>query len=64
MPAAGLSYPAGPYRFVDREFLVITYETDPDIIREHLPEPLEPIEQPLVRRGYIVRNCTVWTNSG
>ena len=30
MPAAGPSYPAGPYRFVDREFMVITYETDPD----------------------------------
>ena len=27
MPAAGPSYPAGPYRFVNREFLVITYET-------------------------------------
>jgi len=30
MPAAGPSYPAGPYRFIDREFLVITYETDPN----------------------------------
>jgi acetoacetate decarboxylase len=29
MPMAGPSYPAGPYRFVNREFLVITYETDP-----------------------------------
>ena len=32
MPAAGPSYPAGPYRFVDREYMVITYETDPEII--------------------------------
>ncbi len=38
MPAAGPSYPAGPYRFVNREFLVITYETDPDLIRAGLPE--------------------------
>ena len=44
MPAAGPSYPAGPYRFVNREFLVITYETDPDLIRADLPEPLEPID--------------------
>jgi acetoacetate decarboxylase len=42
MPMAGPSYPAGPYRFVNREFLVITYETDPDLIRAGLPEPLEP----------------------
>ena len=49
MPAAGPSYPAGPYRFVDREFLVITYETDPELIRAGLPEPLEPIEQPISR---------------
>ena len=48
MPAAGPSYPAGPYRFVDREFMVITYETDPEVVRQQLPEPLEPIEQPLV----------------
>ena len=33
MPLAGPSYPKGPYRFVDREYMVISYETDPDIIR-------------------------------
>jgi acetoacetate decarboxylase len=53
MPAAGPSYPAGPYRFVDREFLVITYETDPELIRDHLPEPLEPVERPLVHYEWI-----------
>jgi acetoacetate decarboxylase len=53
MPAAGPSYPAGPYRFIDREFLVITYETDPELIRAQLPEPLEPIEQPLVHYEWI-----------
>jgi acetoacetate decarboxylase len=26
MPASGPSYPAGPYRFIHREFMVITYE--------------------------------------
>ncbi len=42
MPLASPSYPRGPYRFVDREYLLIRYETDPDILREFLPEPLEP----------------------
>jgi acetoacetate decarboxylase len=42
MPLASPSYPAGPYRFLDREYLIVTYETDPDAIREALPEPLRP----------------------
>jgi acetoacetate decarboxylase len=53
MPAAGPSYPAGPYRFVDREYMVITYETDPVVIREHLPEPLEPLAEPHVHYEWI-----------
>ncbi|MBV8193786.1 MAG: acetoacetate decarboxylase [Alphaproteobacteria bacterium] len=53
MPLAGGSYPDGPYRFVDREYLVISYETDPEVIREQLPEPLEPLEQPLVSYEWI-----------
>jgi acetoacetate decarboxylase len=53
MPAAGPSFPAGPYRFVDREFMVISYETDPEVIRHQLPEPLEPIAQPLVHYEWI-----------
>jgi acetoacetate decarboxylase len=42
MPAFSPSYPRGPYRFVRREYLIVTYETDPDAIRAALPEPLEP----------------------
>src|SRR5947208_1930569 len=53
MPAAGPSYPAGPYRFINREFLVITYETDPVLIRAGLPEPLQPIDQPIVKYEWI-----------
>src|SRR5262249_50632227 len=53
MPAAGPSYPAGPYRFIDREYMVITYETDPEIIREQLPEPLEPLDRPQVHYEWI-----------
>src|SRR5215813_7859193 len=53
MPGTSPSYPAGPYRFVNREYMVITYETDADLIREHLPEPLEPAGQPLVHYEWI-----------
>lgn len=42
MPVFDPSYPRGPFRFVDREYLIITYETDPEAIRAALPEPLEP----------------------
>ena len=42
MPAASPSYPRGPYRFIDREYPIVTYESDPDAIRAALPQPLEP----------------------
>jgi acetoacetate decarboxylase len=42
MPLSSPSYPRGPYRFIDREYLIVTYESDADAIREALPEPLEP----------------------
>lgn len=42
MPAASPSYPLGPFRFINREYLIITYKSDPDAIREALPEPLMP----------------------
>ena len=45
IPLAGPSYPAGPYRFIDREYMVISYETDPEVVRAQLPEPLEPSGQ-------------------
>ena len=47
-PLASPSYPAGPYRFVDREYMTITYATDPALIRAHLPEPLEPNAENIV----------------
>lgn len=52
MPLTSPSYPPGPYRFVDREFFVITYRTDPDKLREVVPEPLE-IAEPLVKYEFI-----------
>ncbi len=42
MPIASPAYPRGPYRFVNREYFIVTYETDPEAIRAALPEPLEP----------------------
>ena len=48
MPAFSPSYPRGPYRFVHREYLIVTYETEPDVIRAALPEPLEPAPGNLV----------------
>ncbi len=41
MPLQSPTYPRGPYKFFDRQYLVIRYETDLDAIREQLPEPLE-----------------------
>lgn len=42
MPLTSPSYPRGPYRFVDREFLVVSYRTDPAAIAALVPEPLLP----------------------
>ena len=52
MPLTSPAYPKGPYRFVDREFLVITYRTDPEKLRAVVPEPLE-IDEPLVKFEFI-----------
>lgn len=42
MPPGNPSYPRGPYRFIDREYFIVTYRSDPDAIRAAVPEPLEP----------------------
>ena len=34
MPLTSPSYPPGPYRFVNREYLIITYRTLIDRLRE------------------------------
>lgn len=48
MPLTSPAYPRGPYRFINREFLVITYRTDPEKLRAVVPEPLA-LEAPLVK---------------
>src|SRR6266404_4008960 len=52
MPLTQPAYPRGPYRFVDREYFIITYRTDPEKLRALVPEPLE-IEAPLVKYEFI-----------
>jgi len=52
MPLTSPSYPRGPYRFVDREFFVITYRTDPEALRSVVPEPLQ-ITDPVVKYEFI-----------
>ncbi len=41
MPLMSPSYPRGPYRFVNREYLIITYRTDPVMLRTVVPGPLD-----------------------
>jgi len=52
MPLTSPAYPIGPYRFYHREFLIITYRTDPKKLRELVPEPLI-VEEPLVKFEFI-----------
>lgn len=44
MPLTNPAYPIGPYRFVDREYLIITYRTDPAALAKVVPAPLVPID--------------------
>jgi acetoacetate decarboxylase len=53
MPAASPSYPHGPYRFVNREYFIVAYESDKEAIREAVPEPLEPVPEGVVYYEWI-----------
>lgn len=52
MPLTNPSYPSGPYRFVNREFFIITYRTDMDALQRIVPEPLE-VKEPIVKYEFI-----------
>ena len=41
MPLTNPAYPRGPYKFYDRQYVVISYRTDPEALRAVVPEPLE-----------------------
>ena len=54
MPLTNPAYPPGPYRFVNREYLTITYRTDPAKLRSVVPAPLELDErEALVKYEFI-----------
>lgn len=52
MPRTSPAFPPGPYRFVDREYFIIRYRTDPQALRRVVPEPLEIVE-PVVSYEFI-----------
>jgi acetoacetate decarboxylase len=52
MPLHSPSYPPGPYRFIDREYLIITYRTDPAALERVVPKPLEIVD-PVVKYEFI-----------
>lgn len=52
MPLHSPAFPPGPYRFVDREYLIISYRTDPERLRALIPAPLELVE-PVVKYEFI-----------
>ncbi|CAG9205239.1 acetoacetate decarboxylase [Burkholderia vietnamiensis] len=54
IPLTSPTYPHGPYKFVNREFLIVTYRTDAKKLRELVPEPLEiDMDNPLVKFEFI-----------
>ncbi len=54
MPLTSPAFPKGPYRFFEREYLVITYRTDPDKLRAAVPEPLQiDPQQPYVKYEFM-----------
>ncbi|WP_448041954.1 acetoacetate decarboxylase [Bradyrhizobium liaoningense] len=52
MPLTNPAFPRGPYRFINREYFIIQYRTDPDALRRVVPEPLE-LTEPVVNYEFI-----------
>ena len=52
MPMHNPAYPVGPYRFIDREYLIITYRTDPKLLEALIPAPLK-LAEPVVKYEFI-----------
>ena len=52
MPIEGPAYKIGPIRFVNREYLIIEYETDETLLKRLIPEPLE-LQAPIVKYEFI-----------
>lgn len=52
MPYTSPAYSKGPFQFFGREFFIISYRTDPDLLRAVVPEPLT-IKDPIVNYEFI-----------
>lgn len=52
MPLVNPAFPPGPYRFINREYFIITYRTDPAALAAVIPAPLE-MTDPLVKFEFI-----------
>ena len=52
MPLHDPSYPRGPYRFINREYLIISYRTDREALERVVPKPLEIVD-PIVKYEFI-----------
>ncbi len=52
MPLTSPAFPKGPYRFINREFLIITYRTDREALEAVVPEPLT-FDEPIVKYEFI-----------
>lgn len=52
MPLTNPAFPPGPYRFIDREYMIITYRTDRAALERVVPAPLVPVDD-LVKYEFI-----------
>ncbi len=52
MPLTSPAFSPGPYRFINREFFIVSYRTEPAALRAAIPEPLEFVE-PIVKYEFI-----------
>jgi acetoacetate decarboxylase len=52
MPYLSPAYSKGPFEFFGREFLIISYRTDPELFRAAVPEPLG-MKDPIVNFEFI-----------
>ena len=58
-PLFSPSYPAGPYCFTDREYFIVSYESDYDKIASVVPAPLKP-KSNVVMYEWINMDSTGW----
>ena len=52
MPLTSPAFPRGPYRFCQREYLIIDYRTDLNKLQAVVPGPLE-VYEPIVKYEFI-----------